>query len=223
VSRLRARLSFANVVSLIALFVALGGVAVASNVFVSSTGVIKGCVAANGTLRIVKPGHACPSGSKVLPFNQRGAAGRPGPDGTTHGYLGVANGPVDITADVLEQQINLQTIGQLSLPAGTFAITAKAGYKVIGPAGTSTEVGFDCRLRDSIEGPRDFATVGGWLGAPNSVSKGSFDGTVSLAGDVSNTAPATEIVECGDTNGASGVDYTIDNLVIQAVQLDKLN
>jgi hypothetical protein len=223
VSKLRARLSFAKVVSVIALFVALGGVAVASNVFVSSTGVIKGCVAGNGVLRVVKPGHACPAGSKALPFNQQGPAGAPGPDGTTHGYEAVANGPVDITADVLQQQIKLQTIGQLSLPAGTFAITAKAGYKVGGPAGTSTEVGFDCRLRDSSEGPRDFATVGGWLGAPNSVSKGDFDGTVSLAGDVSNNAPANEIVECGDTNGASGIDYTIDNLVIQAVKLDNLN
>lgn len=213
----------ALVVSTVALFVALGGVAVAGNVFVSSTGVIKGCVAGNGSLRVVKSAQACPRGSKALPFDQRGPAGTPGSDGTTHGYEAVAAGPVDITADVIRQQINLQTIGQLSLPAGTFAVTAKAGYKVIGPAGTSTEVGFDCRLRDSSEGPRDFATVGGWLGAPNSVSQGSFDGTVSLAGDVGNTAPATEIVECGDTNGASGIDYTIDNLVIQAVQLDHLN
>jgi len=55
------------------------------------------------------------------------------------------------------------------------------------------------------------------------VSQGDFDGTVSLAGDVANSAPANEIVECGDTNGASGIDYTIDHLVIQAVQLDKLN
>lgn len=221
--RLRARLSFANVVSLVALFIALGGVAVAGNVFVSSTGVVQGCVARNGTLRIVKPAHACPHGSKVLRFNQRGPAGTSGPAGTTLGYEGIANGPVDITADVLHQQINLQMVGHLSLPAGTFAVTAKSGYKVIGSAGTSAVVGFDCRLRDSSEGPRDFATVGGWLGAPNAFSQGNFDGTVSLAGDVANTMPATEIVECGDTNGAAGIDYTIDNLVIQAVRLDKLN
>ena len=228
-SYLRARLSFANMVAVIALFVALGGVAVASNVFVSSSGVIKGCVAGNGTLSVVKPGHPCPAGSKALPFNQHGPAGKQGPagsNGTTHGYQAVANGPVDITADVLQQQINLQTIGQLSLPAGTFAITAKAGYNLMGPAGTSTEVGFSCRLRDSSEGPRDFATVGGWLGAPNGVSQGAFDGTVSLVGDVSNSAPASEIVECGDTQSSSvtaGVDYKIDSLVIQAVKLDKLN
>jgi hypothetical protein len=198
------------IVSVVAALVVSGGVAAASGYLITS-------------IHQIKPSVRAALKGKRGPRGFTGPKGAPGPAGTTHGYEAVANGPVDITANVLEQQINLHTIGQLSLPAGTFAITAKAGYKVIGSAGTSKEVGFDCRLRDSSEGPRDFATVGGWLGAPNSVSQGAFDGTVSLAGDVSNTAAATEIVECGDTNGVSGFDYTIDNLVIQAVQLNRLN
>ena len=204
------------VVSIVAALVVTGGVAAASGYLITNIQQIKPSV------RTALKGRQGPRGF-TGPQGTPGPAGAPGADGTTHGYQAVANGPVDITADVLAQQINLQTIGQLSLPAGTFAVTAKAGYKAIGTAGTSKEVGFECRLRDSSEGPRDFATVGGWLGAPNSVSQGALDGTVSLAGGVANSAPAKEIVECGDTNGASGINYKIDNLMIQAVQLDKLN
>jgi hypothetical protein len=204
------------VVSVVAALAVTGGVAAANGYLITNIHQIKPSV------RAALKDKRGPRGFTGLQ-GARGPAGTPGANGTTHGYQGVANGPIDITADVLEQKITLQTIGQLSLPAGTFLVTAKAGYEALGNAGVSTEVGFSCRLRDSIEGPRDFATVGGWLGAPNGVSQGSFDGTVSLAGDVSNSTPATEIVECGDTNGASGVDYKINNLVIQAVQLDALN
>lgn len=198
------------VASVVAAVVVTGGVAAASGYLITN-------------IHQIKPSVRTALKGKRGPRGFAGPKGAPGPTGTTHGYEAVANGPVDITADVIGQQINLHAIGQLSLPAGTFAVTAKAGYKVIGSAGTSKEVGFDCRLRDSSEGPRDFATAGGWLGAPNPVSQGEFDGTVSLAGDVANTTSAEEIVECGDTNGASGLDYTIDNLVIQAVQLNRLN
>jgi hypothetical protein len=216
------------IVSTISLIVALGGTSYAAfSLPKNSVGTNQ---LKNNAVTLVKIAPATQQAlSKVGPQGEPGPQGIPGPpgingaNGTTHGYEAVANGPVDITADVIGQQLNLQTIGQLALPAGTFAVTVKAGYKVIAPAGTSTEVGLDCRLRDSSEGPRDFATVGGWLGAPNSVSQGAFDGTVTLAGDVANSTSATEIVECGDTNGASGIDYKIDNLVIQAVQLDSLN
>ena len=238
-SRLRGRLTYANVVSTLALFVALtGGAIAAANEFVSPDGAIEGCVGKGGALSVARAGHLCPHGLKALLFNQTGARGPRGAngingtngtngvngaDGTTHGYQAVANGPVDITSDVLGQSINLQTIGQLALPAGTFLITVKAGYKIVGTAGTSATVYFDCRLRDSVEGPRDFASVTGQVQAPNSQSQGDAYGTVSLAGDVGNSTAANEILECGDTNGAAGIDYNIYNVVIQAVQLKNLN
>jgi hypothetical protein len=212
--------SFATiVVSVVAALVVTGGVAAASGYLITNIHQIKPSVRAALRGRQGPRGFTGPKGAPGTP----GLPGTPGADGTTLGYEGVANGPVDITADVLQQQINLQTIGQLALPAGRFLVSAKAGYKVTGAAGTSTNVGFDCRLRDSSEGPRDSATVSGWLGAPNAVSQGALDGTVSLAGAVASTAPATEIVECGDTRGVPGVGYTIDNLVIQAVAVNAMN
>jgi hypothetical protein len=204
------------IVSVLAALVVTGGVAAASGYLITNIHQIKPSVRAALKGKRGPRGFTGPQGVPGVP----GLPGKPGVDGATLGYESVANGPVDITADVIGQQINLQTIGQLSLPAGRYLVTAKAGYKVMGPAGMSTSVGFDCRLRDSIEGPRDFATVGGWLGAPNAVSQGSFDGTVSLAGAIANNAPATEIVECGDTGDRPGVSYNIDNLVIQAVQVN---
>ena len=59
-ARLRPRLTFANVVALLALFVALGGAAaLASSSFVGSNGTIRACVGKGGALSVVKAGHGC--------------------------------------------------------------------------------------------------------------------------------------------------------------------
>jgi hypothetical protein len=84
VHRLRAHLTYANVMATIAVFVALGGGAyAASSAFESSSGAIRGCVPkAGGGLRVVKTGKSCPRGYATLTFSARGAQGKPGPQGT---------------------------------------------------------------------------------------------------------------------------------------------
>lgn len=84
------RLSFANVVASLALFVALGGGAYAlgTNRFVGRGGAVRMCVQSqNHVPLIVTPGAVCPAGSTAVTVNargprgprgRRGAKGRPG-------------------------------------------------------------------------------------------------------------------------------------------------
>lgn len=80
----RRRLSYANIVASIALFLALGGgaYAVVGNRFVGRTGAIKMCIqSASHVPLVVLPGAACPAGSTSLTLNQLGRRGRRGPRG----------------------------------------------------------------------------------------------------------------------------------------------
>jgi hypothetical protein len=70
----RRRLSYANVVASLALFLALGGgaYAVGTNRFVGPDGVIKMCVQrANDVPLVVSRGGVCPPGSTSLTLHQR--------------------------------------------------------------------------------------------------------------------------------------------------------
>lgn len=70
-SGIRTRLSFANVVAVIALFVALGGGAYAAvgGSFVGRTGFIQACVN-KGVLDVVKAGKNCPDHTTPLPLSE---------------------------------------------------------------------------------------------------------------------------------------------------------
>lgn len=79
------RLTTANCIAAVAVFIALGGGAYAASTstLVGSGGVITGCVSKKGgTLKVAKAGHGCPKGKVALPFDQRGPAGATGPTGT---------------------------------------------------------------------------------------------------------------------------------------------
>jgi hypothetical protein len=87
----RPRSAYANVVSSLALFVALGGGAfAATGGFVGSNGAVRACVGNRGALTVVKAGRKCPKGTTSLTLS---ATGRPGANGTngTNGARG-ANG-----------------------------------------------------------------------------------------------------------------------------------
>jgi hypothetical protein len=89
VGTIRDRLSYSNLASSAALFLALGGGAYAatSGALVSSSGVVKGCVPKHGgPLQVVRSGKRCPKGLVSLVFNtkgQPGAQGSTGPKGSS--------------------------------------------------------------------------------------------------------------------------------------------
>jgi hypothetical protein len=78
-ARLRPRLTFANVVSVLALFVALGGGALAAGGFVGGDGRIHACVGPKGGLTVIKPSRTCRDGKTPLAWKQRGSRGPRGP------------------------------------------------------------------------------------------------------------------------------------------------
>jgi hypothetical protein len=89
------RPTYANVTATLALFIALGGGAyAATNVFVSSTGAVRFCVARNGVASIVRTGHKCGRRRSTLILNQKGQAGTRGPAGPQgkQGAAGLSNG-----------------------------------------------------------------------------------------------------------------------------------
>lgn len=81
-TRPRIRPTYANVMSSVAVFIALsGGAYAATGGFVSGGGAIKGCVLQTeepGELNIIKPGEKCPSGTTAIAFNQTGRRGARG-------------------------------------------------------------------------------------------------------------------------------------------------
>jgi hypothetical protein len=86
----RIRLSYANVMSTIAVFMALGGGAYAAvSSIPGADGVIHGCYAKkNGSLRLIVAGKKCAKGEKAIAFNGQGRQGLPGTPGAA-GAAGV--------------------------------------------------------------------------------------------------------------------------------------
>jgi hypothetical protein len=88
----RGRSSYANVVSTLALFVALGGGAIAATGgFVDSRGVVRACVSKHGAVTVVKARKRCPRHTTTVLLNQAGrpgTAGRQGPPGPSTGPAG---------------------------------------------------------------------------------------------------------------------------------------
>lgn len=139
-AKLCARLTYANVISTLALFLALGGGAAwgIGRSIPGPDGTIHACYAINGgTLRVIDSDASCKLLEKKLSWNQKGAKGDPGPKGDQGakgdpGPPGSGFGGLQVTSDLVE------------VPAGS-ARWAKAlawcpeGKKVIGGGGTATE------------------------------------------------------------------------------------
>jgi hypothetical protein len=68
-------------VASLALFVALGGGALAATGLVGSNGKIRGCVGGTGQLKVLKPGKHCRRGQTAIAWSQRGPSGDRGPKG----------------------------------------------------------------------------------------------------------------------------------------------
>ena len=97
--RLRSGLSYANVMATVAVFLALGGGALAATSFVGSDGKVHGCVSKKGQLTVLKGGKTkCAKGLAAISWSQtgpRGVTGAQGPKGDQglKGDTGPSTGP----------------------------------------------------------------------------------------------------------------------------------
>ncbi|MEA2375940.1 MAG: hypothetical protein QOD53_2403 [Thermoleophilaceae bacterium] len=76
--KLRPPVHHATVVAYLALFVALGGGALAATSFVGSDGKVRGCVSKKGQLTVLKAGKKCKKGRSQIAWSQKGPKGDTG-------------------------------------------------------------------------------------------------------------------------------------------------
>jgi hypothetical protein len=110
------RPSAALIVAMLALVVALGGVAIAS--IPSSDGTIHGCYNGQGQLRVIdtESGASCVPGETALNWNQTGPAGPPGPSQAFEGFR-------DVGKELRPIDRNLVSLG--GIPPGDYVLSAK--------------------------------------------------------------------------------------------------
>jgi hypothetical protein len=75
------KLTYANVISTLALFLALSGGAFAAAKLAGSSGVLNLCVSKSGAVKALGHQHKCSSGSHLTTVNEQGPTGATGPPG----------------------------------------------------------------------------------------------------------------------------------------------
>src|SRR5947209_16734674 len=95
--RLGPRLNHGTVVAYLALFVALGGGALAATSFVGADGKVHGCVGKGGQLTVLKAGKSCGKGQSAIAWSERGPRGIQG----LHGVQGAPGlGAISVDREV---------------------------------------------------------------------------------------------------------------------------
>jgi hypothetical protein len=80
---IRSRLNYANVMSSIAVFIALGGGAYAARgTMFGRAGVIDECIGKQGTVRAIETGKHCHRGEQLVAIDEQGAPGKNGSSGS---------------------------------------------------------------------------------------------------------------------------------------------
>jgi hypothetical protein len=122
---MRERMTFSNVVSVLALFVALGGGALAASSIVGRDGKVHACYAkSSGAVRLVGQTKACNRSERKASWNQkgqkgaRGQQGAPGTPGTkgADGTNGSAGAPGSIIVAKLRGTLASLAAGQNDIP-----------------------------------------------------------------------------------------------------------
>jgi hypothetical protein len=173
-SRLRPRLTYANVAATLALVLAMGGGAYAAVGSIPGPGgVIHGCYQKQGgNLRLVRAGKRCSDNENPIAFNQQGT---PGPSAAYQASTNQAADPLTLT---------------LAVPAGSYAVVAKA-VGSSDPTTTSAPGGAGCTLS------------GGGSDEDFSVASIPMDGIAAFANTIAITFahPGTLRYECDGSGG----------------------
>ncbi len=214
------RISYANVAATLALVLSLGGgayAAASSFVFIGPGGKIKGCVEKSKTLEIVRPSLGCPKGTQSLVFNQAGERGAPGTPGTngasgptgssgTNGNNGAVAGLSATQQSGIFLSGTLNTLVSKAFPAGSYIITAKAGWSASGgPSGYAVSV--SCEL---FSGSNQLDVS---QSAVSATGSNPASGVLPLEAAVNITALSVVSVQCfvptGTATATTGLNATI--------------
>ena len=212
---IRSRLSYANVVATMALFIALGGVSYAAvtlpsnsvgrtqikkNAVTGSKVMDKSLTAAdfNGSVQ-GRPGAAGPAGAKG-DTGAKGATGADGATGPSDAYVSHLGGGIDSAATDTE-------VTSVNVPAGSYVVTAKL-YGLRQP-GTS---GLLCSLSNGVD-QLDFTNSGSNTLANEPYIQLPLEGFVTVA------APATLRLSCS----GNGAVITMFGITLTALKVGALH
>jgi hypothetical protein len=145
------------VISVLALMVALGGVAYSS--IPDASGVIHGCYTTQGsrTLRVIDSAESCLGSETALNWSQQGPAGPTGPAGAQgpQGAQGPPGQPPAFTKSVAKvtvaADVGFAEVARLDVPAGRYVVIAKALALASGSQSFGLTIG-GCWLRVGAAG-----------------------------------------------------------------------
>jgi hypothetical protein len=228
---LRARLTYANVMASVAVFIALGTGAYAATggSFVSSSGAINGCVPKRGgALQVLPPGKRCPRGDAALPFNQRGPAGTAGATGSkgtngANGTNGTNGGPGPTASAYTNLTTSIPFIStDNTVPVGQTTITTTFSGRIVANASldierTSGGGGVDCQLWIGPAGPFSVLTFSRISNPDNTYfpGTGTYEVTIPLVGAAVKPA-GSYAIEAVCQTGSSGATFVFGDIAAVA-------
>jgi hypothetical protein len=217
--RINRRPSPAVAIALLALFVALGGGALAATSLTAGT--ITVCVSKRGGT--LYKANGCKRQDASLTWDRRGPRGLTGPrgprgirgitgaNGAVQGFEATEANPVDFTGATSEAP---QTILTRSLPPGNFIVNAKTIASETHPSGV-TALLVACTLSDGAKSDRADA----WLPDTNIYTPTLGTTTLPLSIAVSSKAVSAVKLACWPQNITAGSQtFTAAHSVITAIQ-----
>ncbi|MBS1891261.1 MAG: collagen-like protein [Actinobacteria bacterium] len=208
--RLRARLSYANVISTLCLILLLGGgtAYAASHLGKESVGarqLKKGAVTPAKLSTTSKAVLTGPAGARGAtgPQGPKGDTGAPGPSGFTRGFQKLESG----SSVSLGTSLFGTTAISLPVPTGTYFVTTDMEF-----LGSGANLAF-CRLINGVGGPESEAVL-----REQSVPVGSA-ANLTISGLFTVRAGQEMNVECSRTSPGTTLD--VDRINISAVQIQE--
>ena len=216
---LGSRLTYANVMATVAVFLALGGGAYALSGIPDRGGIFHGCASnRTGALRVVKSASSCQKasgrgarrnpGESAISWNQQGRPGLQGGQGLQgvqggqggQGQPGGAGqpGPSDVFAVGVADQAfpsgsALTEVATMTVPAGSYLLGASVGLSKTAMGATH----FDCSLSDGTSG-----TVTTWDVKSIDLTDTTPSAELSLGGVDTFSAPKSVKVVCDSVSEA---------------------
>jgi hypothetical protein len=217
------RFSYANVMSSIAVFVALGGGAyAATGGLVGAAGQLRACVDRTGALRVIRTGSRCRGKSTAVILNQRGLAGATGPIGQpgapgVTGAQGLTGAPGADGASMLTARSHVSAGGGFFAASGISGENAtEAEVTSLSPAGAV--VARDLVVRERITASDDDTRIYrlrvNGADTPLSCSLALLANTCTDTGHAVTIPPGSEIsIRREQLTGTGGFGYATDVLV----------
>ena len=181
----------ATVLAVLALFVALGGTsyAVTSSGIPDAKGIFHGCVdRGSGALRLVGAGRKCQAAnqrgkhsrvgelaiawSQSGPAGMPGVAGSPGPPGQPGPSHGYSTQFANVNGIPLEADGTDHTLLSLTVPPGSYVVTAAFQGQTVPPDAVGNQFRYDCYLSTGgqfSQGGKIFARIDARVGMTSNV------------------------------------------------------